>query len=300
MSDNAKRAANPLKLLDDSGFPIVRYRVPEPASDAFRCGDDLLADLEALLARDVTFVLISTGQHDREPFPIRQGRAAWFRQNGRRLAQRCKGMIHVEPDPDERRRITAQLSTISGSIGVAFAVVETIAAAETVARSMARGEQEAWPVPETNPDMEKGVAALLATFQSKLLARDFDALEALMTEDFTYVGADGAVLDRQSLLEREKRGAGSEPMTEIEHRLVRVHGDQNQAEALVEMRFRTVIGTGSSQVCYAGQGRERVTLRRGASSWQFLKVVVEDHQLTRNGEPVGGHAIEEMHRGPEA
>ena len=40
--------------------------------------------------------------------------------------------------------------------------------------------------------LTRDIEALLATFQDRLLARDFDALEALMTEDFTWTANAGA------------------------------------------------------------------------------------------------------------
>ncbi|MEM9683313.1 MAG: nuclear transport factor 2 family protein [Pseudomonadota bacterium] len=146
-------------------------------------------------------------------------------------------------------------------------------------------------------DLAKSIGRLLETFQTKLLARDFDALEALMTEDFTYTDADGSSMDRQTLLTRERRAAGSKPATEIQHELLSVDGDSQQAEAEVEMRFRTVIGSGISAVVYEGRGRERIFLRYDDSSWRFQKVVIEHQELTRNGAAAGMEAIEEMHRG---
>ena len=150
---------------------------------------------------------------------------------------------------------------------------------------------------DAEQDLAMSIGRLLETFQTKLLARDFDALEALMTADFTYVEVDGSTLDRQALLTRERRGAGAQPATEIQHELLSVAGDRQQAEALVEMRFRTVIGSGPSAVAYEGRGRERVLFRYDESSWRFQKVIIEHQELTRNGEAAGIEAIEEMHRG---
>lgn len=152
-------------------------------------------------------------------------------------------------------------------------------------------------MPDAQSDRHQQIVALLETFQSHLLARDFAALEALMTECFSYVGPDGLALDRAALIAREKQGAASQPATEIEHRLISVEGGDEHAIALVEMRFRTVISDGTSQIRYEGQGRERVTLRRAGDRWLFAQVVVEGHQMTRNGEPAGAEAIDEMHRG---
>ena len=292
--------AHRLRLLDDARFPIVLYRIPEPGGAELQHGDDLLADLDGLLGRGAPFTLISIGQHDREPLPIRRARAAWLRLNRVRFAGRCRGLVHVAPDDDERRRMSEQLSTLGDSLGTPLSVVATLAEAETLARSLLDSEREESSMPDPTSTSDAAVAALLKTFQSKLLARDFDGLEALMTNDFTYVGPDGAALDRAALLAREKQGASSQPVTEIEHRLVSVQGGSEQAEAIVEMRFRTVIGDGPSQVIYEGSGRERVALRREGPSWRFVRVAVEGHMLTRNGEAAGAEAIDEMHRGSQA
>ena len=297
MSKKPDQAVDRLKLLDASRFPIVHYTIPEPDGDTFADGDGLLADMEVLLRRDVRFVIVSFGLHDREPAEIRKGRAIWFKQNGARFAERCKAMIHVEPDEEARRLMAAGLSKISNELGTLFTVAGDRAAAEALARKLLATEQEERSVQDADQDLAKNVAALLETFQTKLLARDFDALETLMTEDFTYVEADGSTLDREALLARERRGAVGQPVTEIEHELISVEGDDRQAEAVVEMRFRTVIGQESSAVTYEGRGRERVRLRNDGASWKFQTVVIEQQELTRNGETAGGEAIEEMHRG---
>ena len=146
-------------------------------------------------------------------------------------------------------------------------------------------------------ELAEEIEALLATFQDRLLARDFDALESLMTDDFTYVDPKGSTLDRPSLLERERRGSEGKPETQIEHRLLSARSIGPDAEALIELRFRTVIRRGSSEVVYQGRGRERVTLARAQSGWRFRTVVIEEQEMTRNGQTAGDEAIEEMHRG---
>lgn len=297
MSKKPDQTGDRLKILDASRFPVVHYHIPEPDGATFADGDDLLADMDVLLRRDQPFIIVSFGLHDREPAEIRKGRAIWFKQNRARFAERCKAMIHVEPDGEARRLMAALLSKISDEMGTQFAVTGDTAAAEALARMLLTREQEERSVQDADQDLVKNIAALLETFQTKLLARDFDALAALMTEDFTYVEADGSTLDREALLAREKRGATSQPATDIEHELISVEGAGRQAEALVEMRFRTVVGHEPSAVTYEGRGRERVRLRHDGTSWRFQAVVIEHQELTRNGEAAGTEAIDEMHRG---
>ena len=297
MSKKPDQAADRLKLLDASCFPVVHYRIPEPDGDTFADGDGLIADMEVLLRRDQPFVIVSSGLHDREPAEIRKGRAIWFKQNGARFAERCRAMIHVEPDEETRRLMAARLAKISDEMGTQFTVAGDTTAAEALALALLGREQKERSVQDADQDLAKNIAALLETFQTKLLARDFDALEALMTEDFTYVEADGSTLNRESLLARERRGATSQPVTEIQHKLISVEGHGHHAEALLEASFRTVVGSGSSAVTYEGRGRERVRLRNDGVSWRFQTVVIEQQELTRNGETAGAEAIEEMHRG---
>ena len=159
-------------------------------------------------------------------------------------------------------------------------------------------QRQAGKVPaRAEAELAEEIEALLATFQDRLLARDFDALESLMTDDFAYVDPKGSTLDRPSLLERERRGAEGKPETQIEHRLLSARSIGPDAEALIELWFRTVIRRGSSEIVYQGRGRERVTLSRAGNGWRFRTVVIEEQEMTRNGQAAGDEAIEEMHRG---
>ena len=297
MSKKPDHAADRLKLLDASRFPIVQYRVPEPDDAAFKDGDYLLADMELLLRRSLPFIIVSFGLHDREPSEIRKGRAIWFKENQGRFAERCRAMIHVEPDDEERRLMAARLSRISKELGTLFTVASDSAAAEALGRALLVTEQEERSVQDADQNLAMSIAALLDTFQTKLLARDFDALEGLMTEDFAYVEADGSTLDREALLARERRGATSQPATEIQHKLLSVEGDESQAEGLVDVQFQTVLGSGPTAVTFAGRGRQRVRFRHDGSTWKFQTVVIEHQELTRDGEAAGSEAIDEMHRG---
>ena len=119
-----------LKLIDDSCFPIVRYRVPENP-DMFDHGEDyLLQDLDSLLARDLPFVMITSGKHDQEADEIRKGRAIWFKANQKRFATLCRALIHLEPDRSEKQRMTADTQNLTAALGIPFTVVSSEAEAE--------------------------------------------------------------------------------------------------------------------------------------------------------------------------
>ncbi len=291
-----RTGSSSLKVLDDSEFPVVRYRVPAaPESwDALRSGTE--ADIERLLSRSRPFVLISSGEHDREPTEVRKRRSLWLKQNRDRLAEVCRAMIHVEPDPEPRQRMAAQAASVSKALGLPFIVVGTDAIAALHAATRLGTDTEGAGPSRDDDRLETDIAAVFQRFQDRLLARDFDRLEALMTGDFVFVELDGRVLGRSALLERERRAAAGNPVSQVEHELVSVAGDEDQAVALVELRFRTVVGSGDDRVIYEGRGRERVTLSRVESGWKFRDVTVESQELHRDGQPAGSEIIEEMHR----
>ncbi|MEM0943034.1 MAG: nuclear transport factor 2 family protein [Pseudomonadota bacterium] len=278
-----------LHAFDARDFPLVRYAIPETLSSGGE--DPMLRDFELLLSRGAPFVIISTGEHDREPQPVRAARATWFKRNRSRTGQWCKAMIHIEPEDGRRAPLLLHQQPVGEAMGVAFHVVADPGEAEAIART-ALGADLAQPTP-----LEREISSLLERFQSLLLARDFDALEGLMAEGFTYAEIDGSTLDRQSLLARERQGASARPQTEVSHRLLCARKTGVGAEALVVMGFRTVLGEGSGEVVFEGSGRERVTLTRAGGAWLFQRVAIEDQRLTRNGVPAGAEAIEEMHRG---
>lgn len=289
MPGDQTQPAPDLHVFDARTFPLVRYAIPEAVGTDGE--DPMLRDFEALLARAAPFVVITTGEHDREPQPVRAARAAWFKRHRRRAGQWCKAMIHVEPDTVSRTPLLLHQQPISEAMGVPFHVVADLFEAEAMAHATLGTEGP----PRTT--LEREIASLLGRFQTLLLARDFDALSDLMDEDFAYVEIDGSTLDRQSLLTRERQGASAKPQTELRHRLLCARETEQGAEALVAMSFRTVIGQEATDVVFEGRGRERLSLKRTGADLRFRRVAIEDQRLTRNGVAAGAEAIEEMHRG---
>lgn len=286
MPENTTFAPPGAPLIDDSDFPILRYRIPEPEIWKDTDRDRLLPELEALLAREERFVLITIGLHDREPEEVRKGRAVWFKAHRGHFAEHCLALIHVCTDQDEEAKLRNAHQNLADALGTQVCL----------ARDEADAERQAQSQIET-AEIREEVAGLLQRFQESLLARDFATLEGLMTEDFAFIEADGTELDKASLLARERRGASGQPATEIEHRLLAVAVQGEAAEARVELRFRTVIGEDASQVVFEGRGEEQLLLQRIAEVWRFRRVTVEKQELTRNGEPAGAEVIAEMHRG---
>lgn len=116
-------------FLDASRFPIVRYRIPEAVDHLRAETDPLLRDLDLLLACDLPFVLITSGQHDREPADVRKGRAIWFKAHQPRLARLCRVMVHIAPDAEERCRMIAEAGKLRNTLGLPFFVVSSEAEA---------------------------------------------------------------------------------------------------------------------------------------------------------------------------
>ena len=137
--DPAKRR---LKLLDDSRFPLVRYRVPEVVDHLRAEADPLIEDFNLLLDAKRSFVLITSGLHDREPIEVRKGRAVWFKANQNRLVDRCKALIHVEPDPDQRHRMLDQTQNLGDALGMPFFMVADEAEALACAGTALEAQDE--------------------------------------------------------------------------------------------------------------------------------------------------------------
>ena len=140
MSDSDTRAERSFTFLDASRFPIVRYRIPEAVGHLQAETDPLLKDLDLLLSRNLPFILITSGQHDREPADVRKGRAVWFKAHQPRLAGLCRVMIHIAPDPQERRRMIEQTQTLTNTLGMPLFVVSEETEADTRAQSFLSGQ----------------------------------------------------------------------------------------------------------------------------------------------------------------
>lgn len=136
MSDSDTGSEPRFAFLDTSRFPIVRYRIPKAVGHLQAETDPLLKDLDLLLARNLPFILITSGQHDREPADVRKGRAVWFKAHQPRLASLCRVMIHIAPDPEERRRMIEQTQTLSNTLGMPLFVVSDETEADKRAQSI--------------------------------------------------------------------------------------------------------------------------------------------------------------------
>lgn len=136
MSDSDAGAERSFTFLDASRFPVVRYRIPEAVGHLQAETDPLLRDLDLLLARNLPFILITSGQHDREPADVRKGRAVWFKAHQPRLAGLCRVMIHIAPNPEERHRMIEQTQTLSNTLGMPLFVVSDETEADRRAQSV--------------------------------------------------------------------------------------------------------------------------------------------------------------------
>ena len=155
---------------------------------------------------------------------------------------------------------------------------------------------------ESAPDAElkDEVAAFLEVFRAALVARDFDTLETLLSDDFSYKEPEVPAMSKEDLLERERRGASGGPSSEISYQVVAAKELEGLIESEVQFEFQTKLPKDDSVVVFSGLIAQDVSLIRTVDGLLFRSVEVKSQTLFRNGEPAGAEAIEEMHAGDEA
>ena len=87
---------------DLSGWPVVRYRMPDHVPDDQ--AEAQIAEFQAILARNERFAMIFWG-------PLKPAKSkhfmrlygAWFKKNREAQSRLCAGAVRVEPDEQRRR-----------------------------------------------------------------------------------------------------------------------------------------------------------------------------------------------------
>lgn len=128
---------------DLSGFPLVHLR-PEAAQPGY--GAAWCNEMTALLDRGTPFVLIyPAGGRAEEGHEDRKQRGLWMKQNRATLAERCAGLIVVEPDAVRRAALEAQFPGTTRAFGVAQMAVPSMTEAEAAGRRILadRGQADA-------------------------------------------------------------------------------------------------------------------------------------------------------------
>ena len=117
---------------DVSAFPIVRLQNEEACSPGYALA--WCREMDRLLAGEVPFVLIYAGRRDDEPHDDRVARGLWLKRNREALAERCRVLIVVEPDPDRRQALEAAFPNLVRAFGTPQATCATERDAVSLAR----------------------------------------------------------------------------------------------------------------------------------------------------------------------
>jgi hypothetical protein len=118
-------------ILDLTDFPIVRIQIDDRTLGGTQAWID---EMEALLAREEPFAIISQSRVTKDSPEDEQRRGDWYRTNDQRLAQWCKMMTYVEPDAVARDRLQSQAAGLRRVFSFAFEVVADDRAALDLAR----------------------------------------------------------------------------------------------------------------------------------------------------------------------
>lgn len=141
------------------------------------------------------------------------------------------------------------------------------------------------------------VETMLSVFKAALEERDFVILEGLLSDDFVYQEPGVPALTKEGLLEREKRGASSGPVSEVNYTVLNVTENDVRIESAVQLSFETLLPKDGETIVFTGVIDQDLVLVRQEGGMLFQAVTVNHQTLFRNGELVGPEAIVEMHAG---
>lgn len=130
--------ANPsLAVIEAGEFPVVCIHGPSLVS-----GDGLriIEDLETLIRHAKAFVLViingedSAQRHHDED----KSRMLWLKENKRRLASLCQGIVSVMPDSQRLPLVEKQAAGLQAALGIPFLVTANLSDANAQAISLLR------------------------------------------------------------------------------------------------------------------------------------------------------------------
>ena len=124
------------EIHDTSDFPIVRF-LSGMAHAGY--GDAWCAEMDALLDRNMPFVLIYLAAEREEGHEDRKKRGAWLKANKDTLAGKCLALIIVEPDATKRAELEAMFPNLVRAFGTPQAARATHAEAEALGRHILAG-----------------------------------------------------------------------------------------------------------------------------------------------------------------
>lgn len=113
MTDAA--APSPANDFDLSGWPVVRYRMPDHVPDAE--ADARIADFDALLARNERFALVFHGPEMPKHSPrFMKAYRDWFSANKEAQKHLCAGAVRVEPDAKRRKSLAVKALSVMNKL----------------------------------------------------------------------------------------------------------------------------------------------------------------------------------------
>ena len=171
------------------------------------------------------------------------------------------------------------------------------ASALLLSRACVTGGSNELVLEETS--LRSEVEVSLAVFKTALEGRDFETLEALLSDDFVYQEPGVPALSKEGLLEREKRGASGGPVSEVNYTVLNAKENNARIESDVQLSFETLLPKDGETIVFTGIIDQDLVLVRQDGDMLFQAVTVNGQELYRNGEPAGPEAIEEMHAGSD-
>lgn len=124
-----------LGVVDASRFPILSI---DGATLAPGDGARIIDDLEALIRHGSAFVLIidnGSGPQDRS-HDEDKARMLWLKENRRRLAAVCRGIISVVTDHQRLALVQKQTTGLRTALGIHFAAVDSPSSAQALAAEL--------------------------------------------------------------------------------------------------------------------------------------------------------------------
>lgn len=121
------------QVFEMDGFPIVTFR-----NEAIQAGYAArwVREMEALVARGESFVILFLPDRPEEALEDRKQRAVWLKTNKDALSEVCRALITVEPDPLQRTEAAKEAQAMQKAFGLLLVSVETEDEARDLARTL--------------------------------------------------------------------------------------------------------------------------------------------------------------------
>lgn len=95
-----------------------------------------IAEMDSLLHRQEKFVIIFPDGGENENREDRKLRGIWLKENKPQMQRLCAGLVVIEPQESQRKRLEQQAAAATQSFGVSYYFAADQQAAETLASSL--------------------------------------------------------------------------------------------------------------------------------------------------------------------